>query len=143
MVLIKNKVVRSKEFAYHRCSSTLKYTTTSMQSILQLTLIRRYDLARPVKKMCCIDVTLLVGAEYIALTGDHWTSVSKHNYCEWKRWKLHSFALAMLKTDTRHYIIIYFTVWALHRCLRPAVFVGLIHSLCPLCYNCGLRCLVQ
>ncbi|CAG6022948.1 unnamed protein product [Menidia menidia] len=52
---------------------------------------------------------VLVGAEHIALTGDHWTSVSNHNYlgvtahiidCEWK---LQSFALAMLKTESRHY----------------------------------------
>ncbi|XP_038129201.1 E3 SUMO-protein ligase ZBED1-like [Cyprinodon tularosa] len=52
---------------------------------------------------------VLVGAEHIALTGDHWTSVSNHNYlgvtahiidCEWK---LQSFALAMLKTEARHH----------------------------------------
>ena len=51
----------------------------------------------------------MAGAKYIALTGDHWTSVSNHNYLgvtahvNDSEWKLQSFAIAMLKTETRHY----------------------------------------
>lgn len=83
-------------------SSDVTYNPPSRNTIM-LKIQQLYDTEKKTKG----DV--LVGAEYIALTGDHWTSVSNHNYlgvtahiidC---KWKLHSFALAMLKTDTRHY----------------------------------------
>ena len=52
---------------------------------------------------------LLSGACHVALTGDHWTSVSNHNYLGVtahlidSEWKLKSFALTVSKTVTRHY----------------------------------------
>uniref|UniRef100_A0A8C1D0C7 Uncharacterized protein n=2 Tax=Cyprinus carpio TaxID=7962 RepID=A0A8C1D0C7_CYPCA len=48
-------------------------------------------------------------ATHIALTGDHWTSVSNDNYLGItahfvdKEWKLHSFALTVSKTEERQY----------------------------------------
>uniref|UniRef100_A0A3B3Q6P6 HAT C-terminal dimerisation domain-containing protein n=1 Tax=Paramormyrops kingsleyae TaxID=1676925 RepID=A0A3B3Q6P6_9TELE len=51
----------------------------------------------------------LAHANHVALTGDHWTSISNDNYlgvtariidCDWK---LTSFALTVLKSVTRHY----------------------------------------
>ncbi|XP_068197082.1 E3 SUMO-protein ligase ZBED1-like [Antennarius striatus] len=52
---------------------------------------------------------LLAGACHVALTGDHWTSVSNHIYLGVTAhlidvgWKLKSFALNASKTVTRHY----------------------------------------
>lgn len=52
---------------------------------------------------------LLAGVCHVALTGDHWTSVSNHNYLGVTAhlidtgWKLKSFALTVSKTVTRHY----------------------------------------
>uniref|UniRef100_A0A3B5A479 BED-type domain-containing protein n=1 Tax=Stegastes partitus TaxID=144197 RepID=A0A3B5A479_9TELE len=52
---------------------------------------------------------LLAGACHVALTGDHWTSVSNHNYLGVtahiidSEWKLKSFALTVSKTVTRHH----------------------------------------
>ncbi|XP_051807666.1 E3 SUMO-protein ligase ZBED1-like isoform X1 [Acanthochromis polyacanthus] len=52
---------------------------------------------------------LLAEASYVALTGDHWTSISNHNYLGVtahlidRGWKLKSFALTVSKTVTRHY----------------------------------------
>ncbi|KAK0142439.1 Zinc finger BED domain-containing protein 1 [Merluccius polli] len=51
----------------------------------------------------------LAGACHVTLTGDHWTSVSNHNYLGVtahlinNEWKLKSFALTVSKTVTRHY----------------------------------------
>ncbi|KAF7658133.1 hypothetical protein LDENG_00017050 [Lucifuga dentata] len=48
-------------------------------------------------------------AEYAALTGDHWTSVSNNNYLGvtahqiTKTWELKSFALTIMKTEERHF----------------------------------------
>ena len=45
----------------------------------------------------------------VALTGDHWTSVCIHNYLGVtahhinKNWKLHSHAMAIMKTEDSHY----------------------------------------
>lgn len=41
-------------------------------------------------------------ATAVALTGDHWNSVSNHNYlgyCAPHQWKLHSHTLAVMKTE--------------------------------------------
>ncbi|XP_076864022.1 E3 SUMO-protein ligase ZBED1-like [Brachyhypopomus gauderio] len=71
--------------------------STIMSKIHQL-----YDTEKKSK----LDV--VAGAQYIALTGDHWTSISNHNYLGVtahyidSEWKLTSFALSMRKTDTRH-----------------------------------------
>ncbi|XDV29398.1 hypothetical protein PO909_032532 [Leuciscus waleckii] len=52
---------------------------------------------------------LLEKAECVALTGDHWTSVSNSNYFGVTahfidvKWRLHSFALTIQKTTTRHF----------------------------------------
>lgn len=52
---------------------------------------------------------LLAVSCHVALTGDHWTSVSNHNYLGVtahlidSEWKLKSFALTVRKTVTRHY----------------------------------------
>lgn len=52
---------------------------------------------------------LLEKAKYVALTGDHWTSVSNSNYLGVTahvidiKWRLHSFALTIQKTTTRHF----------------------------------------
>ncbi|KAJ8375317.1 hypothetical protein SKAU_G00058970 [Synaphobranchus kaupii] len=52
---------------------------------------------------------VLAGACHVALTGDHWTSVSNKNYLGVtahlidSEWKLKSFALTVSKTVTRHY----------------------------------------
>ncbi|XP_034057937.1 zinc finger BED domain-containing protein 1-like [Gymnodraco acuticeps] len=52
---------------------------------------------------------LLEKAECVALTGDHWTSVSNSNYLGVTahfidiKWRLHSFALTIQKTTTRHF----------------------------------------
>ena len=54
-------------------------------------------------------VQLLAGAACVSLTGDHWTSVSNHNYLGVtahlidENWELHSFALGVLKTEQRHF----------------------------------------
>ncbi|XP_063765784.1 E3 SUMO-protein ligase ZBED1-like [Eleginops maclovinus] len=51
----------------------------------------------------------LAQATFIALTGDHWTSVSNHNYLGVTahliddKWELHSFALGVGKTEERHF----------------------------------------
>ncbi|XP_061892294.1 E3 SUMO-protein ligase ZBED1-like [Entelurus aequoreus] len=51
----------------------------------------------------------LAQAEYVALTGDHWTSVSNTNYLGvtahliTKAWELQSFALTIMKTEERHF----------------------------------------
>ncbi|XP_060758390.1 E3 SUMO-protein ligase ZBED1-like [Neoarius graeffei] len=51
----------------------------------------------------------LASAEYVALTGDHWTSVSNNNYLGvtahhiTKIWELKSFALTVMKTEARHF----------------------------------------
>nr|XP_024655528.1 zinc finger BED domain-containing protein 1-like [Maylandia zebra] len=53
--------------------------------------------------------TTLLGAMNVALTGDHWTSVDSDNYCAVTAhfidndWALQSFALAVSKTEERHY----------------------------------------
>ncbi|XP_073720988.1 E3 SUMO-protein ligase ZBED1-like [Misgurnus anguillicaudatus] len=52
---------------------------------------------------------LLEKAECVALTGDHWTSVSNSNYLGVTahfidvKWRLHSFALTIQKTTARHF----------------------------------------
>ena len=51
----------------------------------------------------------LAQAEYVALTGDHWTSVSNTNYLGvtahqiTKTWELQSFVLTIMKTEERHF----------------------------------------
>ncbi|XP_078111814.1 E3 SUMO-protein ligase ZBED1-like [Sander vitreus] len=51
---------------------------------------------------------LLQSANAVSLTGDHWTSVSNHNYLEVTAhyidsgWTLHSFALTVRHTEERH-----------------------------------------
>ncbi|RXN10852.1 zinc finger BED domain-containing 1-like protein [Labeo rohita] len=52
---------------------------------------------------------VLAQVNYIALTGDHWTSVSNNNYLGVTAhyisdtWELKSFALTILKTEERHF----------------------------------------
>ncbi|XP_038141170.1 E3 SUMO-protein ligase ZBED1-like [Cyprinodon tularosa] len=52
---------------------------------------------------------LLKKAECVAITGDHWTSVSNANYLGVtahfidNKWRLHSFALTIKKITTRHF----------------------------------------
>ncbi len=79
--------------------------------------IFRLNLQAPIGKHKCVQnlaalqrtKDVVMGAKYIALTGDHWTSVSSHRYLSitahvtGSEWKLESFVLTMLKTDTRHY----------------------------------------
>lgn len=54
-------------------------------------------------------VQQLADATFIALTGDHWTSVGNHNYLGVTahlidiKWQLHSFTLGVLKTEERHF----------------------------------------
>ena len=55
-----------------------------------------------------IKEEMLAGACHVALAGDHWTSVSDHNYLGVtthlsSEWKLKSFALTVSKTVTCHY----------------------------------------
>uniref|UniRef100_A0A8C4DLB3 Zinc finger BED domain-containing protein 1 n=1 Tax=Dicentrarchus labrax TaxID=13489 RepID=A0A8C4DLB3_DICLA len=51
----------------------------------------------------------LASVEYVALTGDHWTSVSNNNYLGvtvhhiTETWELKSFALTVMKTEERHF----------------------------------------
>ena len=50
----------------------------------------------------------LASAECLALTGDHWTSVSNNNYLgvtahHITNWKLKSFALTVMKTEERQF----------------------------------------
>src|SRR4029434_2156045 len=51
----------------------------------------------------------LAATEHVALTGDHWTSVSNDNYLGvtahliTDKWKLKSFALTCMKTKERHF----------------------------------------
>ncbi|KAJ8280862.1 hypothetical protein GJAV_G00060070 [Gymnothorax javanicus] len=51
----------------------------------------------------------LTGAMFVALTGDHWTSVDNENYLGVTAhlidvsWELHSFALGVMKTEERHF----------------------------------------
>ena len=51
----------------------------------------------------------LASADYVALTGDHWTSVSNNNYLSvtahhiTKTWELKSFVLTVMKTEERHF----------------------------------------
>ena len=51
----------------------------------------------------------LASAEYVALTGDHWTSVSNDNYLGVTAhhititWELKSFALTVMKSEERHF----------------------------------------
>ena len=51
----------------------------------------------------------LAATEHVALTGDHWTSVSSDNYLGvaahliTDKWKLKSFALTCMKTEDRHF----------------------------------------
>ncbi|KAI7790272.1 putative zinc finger BED domain-containing protein 1-like [Triplophysa rosa] len=51
----------------------------------------------------------LASAEYVALTGDHWTSVSNNNYLGvtahhiTNTWELKSFALTVMKSEERHF----------------------------------------
>ena len=53
-------------------------------------------------------VEQMARSSFIALTGDHWTSVSYHNYIGITahlmddNWQLHSFALGVVKTEERH-----------------------------------------
>lgn len=71
---------------------------TVMKRIHQL-----YDTERETKE------GVLARADHVALTGDHWTSVSNENYLGVtahlidSEWKLKSFALTVTKTVTRHY----------------------------------------
>ncbi|XP_025070967.1 zinc finger BED domain-containing protein 1 [Alligator sinensis] len=52
---------------------------------------------------------LLKNAQAVALTGDHWTSLSNHSYLEVTAhlidaaWRLQSFALTAMYTEERHY----------------------------------------
>ena len=51
----------------------------------------------------------LAQATFIALTGDHWTSVGNHNYLGVTahvindKWQLHLFALGVVKTEEKHF----------------------------------------
>ena len=51
----------------------------------------------------------LAATEHVALTGEHWTSVSNDNYLGvtahliTDKWKLESFALTCMKTEERHF----------------------------------------
>ncbi|KAL6460172.1 hypothetical protein MHYP_G00319310 [Metynnis hypsauchen] len=62
-----------------------------------------YDEEREVKQV------IVKSATNVALTGDHWTSVSNKNYLGVTahiiddEWKIQSFALSMQKTTSRHY----------------------------------------
>ena len=53
---------------------------------------------------------LLAQAPFIALTGDHWTSVNNQNYLGVtghlidNKWQLLSFALVVVKTEERHFV---------------------------------------
>ncbi|KAK7164986.1 hypothetical protein R3I94_003387 [Phoxinus phoxinus] len=59
------------------------------------------------EKKCKVE--LLSQTKSVALTGDHWTSVSQHNYLGTtahlidKDWHMHSFALTVLKSEERHF----------------------------------------
>ena len=83
-------------------SSEASYKPPSRSTIVSR-IQQLYDQERILK------INVVAGAKYIALTGDHWTSVSNHNYLGVtahvidSEWKLQSFALAMLKNETRHY----------------------------------------
>ncbi|KAJ8374531.1 hypothetical protein SKAU_G00051110 [Synaphobranchus kaupii] len=56
-----------------------------------------------------MKMELLAQAPFIALTGDHWTSVNNQNYLGVtghlidNKWQLHSFALGVVKTEERHF----------------------------------------
>ena len=49
----------------------------------------------------------LAATKHVALTGDHWTSVSNDNYLGahliTNEWKLKSFTLMCMKTEERHF----------------------------------------
>ena len=65
-----------------------------------------HDLYKTEKKKKEEDLAV---ADYVALTGDHWTSVSNNNYLGvtahhiTKTWELKSFALTTMKTEERHF----------------------------------------
>nr|XP_055048150.1 E3 SUMO-protein ligase ZBED1-like [Misgurnus anguillicaudatus] len=88
--------------AFRIASSDTSYTLPARRTVLTR-INQLYDTEKLSKE------EKLSQAQYVALTGDHWTSVSNHNYlgvtthfidCNWT---LQSFALTVLKTETRHY----------------------------------------
>ncbi|KAI7807507.1 putative zinc finger BED domain-containing protein 1-like [Triplophysa rosa] len=88
--------------AFRIASSDTTYTPPSRGTVLSR-INQLYDTEKKSKR------DTLAQTKHVALTGDHWTSISNHNYlgvtahvidCDWK---LKSFALTVLKSVTRHY----------------------------------------